>query len=144
MATVASTPTPFRNQLAPSRSFTEQEIIARSRQGVLRSEADRVAQLVGLADKEVAAALGLSASYLHRQKNDQRISQDASERLLLLENLLYHALDTFDQRTATVLGWLRTPLRELDNQTPLQTLDTVTGYTLVDRVLGRIDHGIFG
>ncbi|MBC3789289.1 antitoxin Xre/MbcA/ParS toxin-binding domain-containing protein [Spirosoma utsteinense] len=126
------------------RLLTEQEIITRSRQGVLRAEADRVAGLVGLTDKELAATLGLSASYLHRLKVDQRISQDASERLLLLENLLLHALDTFEERSKTVLSWLRSPLRELDYQTPLQALDTVTGYTLVDRVLGRIDHGIFG
>jgi putative toxin-antitoxin system antitoxin component (TIGR02293 family) len=125
-------------------SFNEQDIINRSRQGILRTEADRVAALVGLTDKEMAAAIGMSPSYLHRLKGDQRISQDASERLLLLENLLRHGLDTFDGRAATVLFWLRTPLRELNQQTPLQTLDTVTGYTLVDRVLGRIDHGIFG
>lgn len=128
----------------PHRPFSEQQIIARSRQGILRAEADRVASLVGLTDKEMAAAIGLSPSYLHRLKIEQRISQDASERLSLLENLLQHALDTFDGRTTTVLGWLRSPLRELEFQTPLQTLDTVTGYTLVDRVLGRIDHGIFG
>ena len=40
------------------RLLTEQEIISRSRQGVLRAEADRVAGLVGLTDKELAAALG--------------------------------------------------------------------------------------
>lgn len=48
------------------RRFNEQEIITRSRQGVLRAEADRVAALVGLTDKEMAFVLGLSASYLHR------------------------------------------------------------------------------
>lgn len=132
------------NQALLSRLMTEQEIITRSRQGVLRAEADRVARLVGLTDKEMAIALGLSASYLHRLKVDQRISQDASERLLLLENLLLHMLDTFEGRASTALNWMRAPLRELDYQTPLQTLDTVTGYTLVDRVLGRIDYGIFG
>ncbi|PHK25974.1 DUF2384 domain-containing protein [Spirosoma sordidisoli] len=132
------------NQALLPRLMTEQEIITRSRQGVLRAEADRVARLVGLTDKEMAIALGLSASYLHRLKVDQRISQDASERLLLLENLLLHMLDTFEGRASTALNWLRAPLRELDYQTPLQILDTVTGYTLVDRVLGRIDYGIFG
>lgn len=124
--------------------FSEQEIISRSRQGIKRAEADRVAALVGLTDKELAHALEISASYLHRLKAEQVLSHEASERLSLLENLLQHGLDTFDGRTTTVLNWLRTPLRELDNQSPLQTLDTVTGYTLVDRVLGRIDHGIFG
>jgi putative toxin-antitoxin system antitoxin component (TIGR02293 family) len=128
----------------PSRPFSEQEIIARSRRGVLRGEADAVARLVGLADKDMAGALGLSASYFHRLHADQYLSREASERLSLLENLLQHALDTFEGRAATVLAWLRTPIRELDQQTPLQTLDTVTGYTLADRVLGRIDHGIFG
>lgn len=132
------------NQALLNRLLTEQEIIARSREGVLRAEADRVASLVGLTDKELATTLGLSASYLHRLKVSQRISQDASERLLLLENLLLHALDTFDGRASTVLNWMRSPLRELDYQTPIQVLDTVTGYRLVERVLGRIDYGIFG
>lgn len=141
MALIAPLQPAYPQPLSP---FNEQEIIARSRQGVLRAEADQVAALVGLTDKEMATALGLSASYLHRLKTDKRISQDASERLLLLENLLQHALDTFEGKAATVLGWLRAPLRELDHQTPWQTLDTVTGYQLVDRVLGRIDHGIFG
>ena len=141
MALIAPLQPAYPQPLSP---FNEQEIIARSRQGVLRAEAGRVAALVGLTDKEMATALGLSASYLHRLKTDKRISQDASERLLLLENLLQHALDTFEGKAATVLGWLRAPLRELDHQTPWQTLDTVTGYQLVDRVLGRIDHGIFG
>lgn len=138
-----ATPSPSR-RFQPVRPFNEQEIITRSRQGVQRAEADRVAALVGLTDKEMAAVIGLSTSYLHRLKTEQRISQEASERLSLLENLLHHALDTFDGQTTIVLGWLRSPLRELEFQTPLQILDTVTGYILVDRVLGRIDHGIFG
>lgn len=141
MALTLPPPANYMNSPGP---FSEQDIITRSRQGVLRAEADRVAALVGLTDKELATALSLSASYLHRLKTDQRISQDASERLSLLENLLQHALDTFEGKAPTVLSWLRTPLRELDYQTPWQTLDTVTGYQLVDRVLGRIDHGIFG
>lgn len=135
--------TSYRPQ-PPAQPFTEQEIIRNSRQGVLRAEADRVAGLVKLADKELAVTLGLSTSYLHRLQPQQRMSQEASERLLLLENLLQHGLDTFEGRAHTVLNWLRTPLAELDDQTPLQTLDTVTGFTLVDRVLGRLDHGIFG
>lgn len=135
---------PYPGGFQPIRPFNEQEIILRSREGVSRSEADRVADLVGLTDREMALALGLSVSYLHRLRSDQKINQHASERLLLLENLLQHALDTFDGKTNTVLRWLRSPLRELNYQTPLQTLDTVTGYLLVDCVLGRIDHGIFG
>ena len=123
---------------------TEQQLIAQSRAGVTRGKADEVAALVGLTDKELAGALNLSPSYLHRLKPEQRLNRETSERLLLLENLFLHALDTFNENAPVVLNWLRTPVRELDNQTPLHTLDTITGYALVDRVLGRLDWGIFG
>lgn len=98
--------------------------------------------MVGLTDKEMAFALNMTARNLHRLKNDQRFGVDASERLLLLKNLLLHALDTFEGRPAVVLHWLRTPIRELAQQAPLQLLDTVTGFGLVEDVLGRIDYGL--
>ncbi len=126
----------------PQDRFSPFSVISSSRQGVLRSEVDTVAALVGLTDKEMAYALNMTPRNLHRLKDDQRFSTDASERLLLLKNLLLHALDTFEGRKATVLQWLRTPIRELANQTPLQLLDTVTGFGLVDDVLGRLDYGL--
>ena len=120
-------------------SFT---LVQASRQGVLRTQVGEIAALVGLTDKEMAFALNMTPRNLHRLKDDQRFSTDASERLLLLKNLLLHALDTFEGRKSTVLQWLKTPIRELANQTPLQLLDTVTGFGLVDDVLGRLDYGI--
>ena len=117
-------------------------LVQSSRQGILRAEVDTVAALVGLTDKEMAYALNMTPRNLHRLTNDQRFGVDASERLLLLKNLLIHALDTFEGRKSTCLSWLKTPIRELANQPPLQLLDTVTGFGLVDDVLGRIDYGL--
>lgn len=108
----------------------------------MRVQVDEVAALAGLTNKEMAYALNMTPRNLHRLKDDQRFRVDASERLLLLKNLLLHALDTFDGQKPTVLGWLRTPIRELANQTPLQLLDTVTGFGLADDVLGRLDYGL--
>jgi putative toxin-antitoxin system antitoxin component (TIGR02293 family) len=117
-------------------------LVASSRQGLLRSEVDTVAALVGLTDKEMAYALNMTPRNLHRLRDDQRFGVDVSERLLLLKNLLEHAMDTFYGRKPTILTWLRTPIRELANQAPLQLLDTVTGFGLVDDVLGRLDYGL--
>ena len=135
---MAAIPTPA----GISPCFSSFALVQSSRQGLMRSEVDDVAALVGLTDKEMAYALNMTPRNLHRIKDDQRFSVDASERLLLLKNLLLHALDTFEERRSTVLSWLRTPIRELANQTPLQLLDTVTGFGLVDDVLGRIDYGL--
>jgi len=79
---------------------------------MIRSQVDDVAALVGLTDKEMAFALNMTPRNLHRLHDDQRFGVDASERLLLLRNLLIHALDT------------------------------VTGFGLADDVLGRLDYGL--
>ncbi len=134
MATPAAVLTPTR--------FSPFALVQSSRQGMMRSQVDEVAALVGLTDKEMAFALNMTPRNLHRLKDDQRFGVDASERLLLLKNLLIHALDTFEERRPTILLWLRTPIRELANQAPLQLLDTVTGFGLVDDVLGRLDYGL--
>lgn len=119
-------------------------VIDKARQGVLRAEADQVAVLAGLTDIEMARILNMSVRNLHRLKTDDRLARDASERLLLLANLLRHGLDVFDDDRETLADWLRAPIRELNSQSPLYLLDTTTGFGLVDDVLGRIEHGIVG
>ncbi|WP_461055439.1 antitoxin Xre-like helix-turn-helix domain-containing protein [Spirosoma arcticum] len=132
---------PVPQVFSPTRS-SPFGVINSSRQGVLRSQVDEVAALVGLTDREMAYALNMTPRNLHRLKDEQRFNVDASERLLLLKNLLMHGLDTFEGRKPTVLQWLRTPIRELASQAPLQLLDTVTGFGLADDVLGRLDYGL--
>jgi putative toxin-antitoxin system antitoxin component (TIGR02293 family) len=117
-------------------------LVSQSRAGVLRAFADEVAALVGLTDKDMAYILGMTPRNLHRITADQRFGTEASERLLLLKNILLHALDTFEGKPNVVLNWLKTPLRELDNQSPFQMMDTVTGFGLIDDVLGRLDYGL--
>lgn len=117
-------------------------VIRTSRQGVSRAFADEVAALAGLTDAEMAYSLGMTARNFHRITPEKPLGTEASERLLLLKNLLLHGLDTFDGQKGVLRHWLRTPLRELDHQTPLSILDTVTGFSLADGVLGRLDHGI--
>lgn len=124
--------------------YTPYTVIDKSRQGMLRSEADKVAQLAGLTDIELARILNMSVRNLHRLKADDKLARDASERLLLLTNLLQHGLDVFDEDAQTLAEWLRSPIRELNTQSPLSLLDTTTGFGLVDDVLGRIEHGIVG
>ncbi|MGA0555434.1 type II toxin-antitoxin system Xre/ParS family antitoxin [Larkinella sp. VNQ87] len=124
--------------------YAPYDVINKSRQGVLRFEADQVADLAGLTDKEMARILNMSDRNLHRLKPNERMSRDASERLLLLTNLLRHELDVFDEDAETLAEWLRSPIRELNSQSPIQLLDTATGFGLVNDVLGRIEHGIVG
>jgi len=125
--------------LKPASDFT---LIKTSREGVLRSVADEVSELVKLTDNEIAYILGMTPRNLHRIPSDKRLGTDASERLLLLKNILIHALDTFEGKETVVRHWLKTPLNELNDQTPLQLMDTITGFGMVEDVLGRLDYGL--
>lgn len=118
-------------------------LVEQARSGIDRGKADEIANSVGLTDKEMARILNLSERTFHRIRPDTRLDSNASERLLLLEALIRHGLDVFDQRVDVLSRWLHIPLPELRRQSPIALLDTVTGIGMVHTVLGRIEHGIY-
>jgi putative toxin-antitoxin system antitoxin component (TIGR02293 family) len=131
-----------RSAFYGARPVSDFSVIKTSREGVMRSMVDQVSEMVKLTDNEMAFLLGMTPRNLHRISADKRLGKDASERLLLLKNILIHALDTFEGKDAIVRHWLKTPVSELNDQTPLQMMDTVTGFSLVDDILGRLDYGL--
>ena len=106
-------------------------------------QADQLAQLLTLSLKELAAILQITERTLHRFRSQGRLDAQASERLLLLENLAAHGLLVFDGRADALADWLRYPLRELKGQAPIQLLNTISGFGLVDDVLTRIEYGVY-
>jgi putative toxin-antitoxin system antitoxin component (TIGR02293 family) len=118
-------------------------IIEQAEKGVSTSRVDQAARFLGLSLKEMALILQIAESTLHRLRREGRLDTQASERLLLLENLAAHGLQVFDNQADDLADWLKHPLRELKHKAPLELLHTISGFTLVDDVLTRIEHGIF-
>ncbi|GAB3909712.1 hypothetical protein GCM10028803_47820 [Larkinella knui] len=118
-------------------------IIEQAQQGVPTQQVDQLAQLLNLSLKELAGILQIAERTLHRFRRDGRLDAQASERLLLLENLAAHGLLVFDDRADALADWLRYPLRELKGQAPIQLLTTISGFGLVDDVLTRIEYGVY-
>lgn len=80
-------------------------------------------------------------TFKRRQRNEQRLEQDESDRLLRLVGVVAAAEDTFgDAEKAHV--WLTRESRALDGETPLAMADTDRGARAVEALLGRIAHGI--
>jgi putative toxin-antitoxin system antitoxin component (TIGR02293 family) len=128
-------------------SLTALQLIDRSRQGLAGAEADRVARLLGVSDKEMAPLLNLSVATFHRQTKQGRLDAATSERLLLLERLAQYGAAVFqdadEARPGKFTSWLRRPLRLLGDRAPLALLDSPTGVQLVEDILGRIEYGVF-
>ncbi|MBC8151837.1 MAG: DUF2384 domain-containing protein [Bacteroidetes bacterium] len=118
-------------------------IIEQARQGVTTRQVDQLTQLLQISFKEMATLLQIAERTLHRFRSEGHLDQQASERLLLLENLTAHGLLVFDGRADALADWLRYPLKELTNQPPLTLLTTISGFGLVDDVLTRIEYGVY-
>jgi putative toxin-antitoxin system antitoxin component (TIGR02293 family) len=131
-----------------SRAYTPRQasgfaIIEQARQGVPTHKVDQLAQLLSITFKELATLLQVAERTLHRFRREGQLDKQASERLLLLENLAAHGLLVFDGQAEVLADWLRYPLRELKGQAPLQLLATISGFSLVDDVLTRIEYGVY-
>ena len=79
---------------------------------------------------------------LHIVPNSDELTKAESERLLLLQHLVAHGVDVFEDQ-GKFNRWLRRPLPLLDGQSPLQLLDTASGFQVVDELLGRIEYGVY-
>jgi putative toxin-antitoxin system antitoxin component (TIGR02293 family) len=83
-----------------------------------------------------------SARTLQRKRTAKRpLSADESDRLARLARLLVRSEEALgDEEKAH--RWLSQPNRALGGQRPLSLLDSDVGARAVERVLGRIEHGI--
>lgn len=104
---------------------------------------NQLANQLGVSLKELAPLLQLSESTLHRLRRQTALSGPTVERVELLGAVIQHGLRVYGGDEEALRDWLRYPLGELDGRTPLQALTTIAGFTQVNDVLGRIEHGIF-
>lgn len=117
-------------------------LIDQSRRGLTGADAERIAKLLDVTDKEMARLLNQSVATFHRQAKVQLLDAATSERLLLLNRLATYGITVF-QDQGKFTRWLRRPLRLLANRSPLDLLDSLTGIQLVEDILGRIEYGVF-
>lgn len=124
------------------RISTEQDLIRIVRSGLPHAALESVMDLLGLSADSVSASLSLPKRTLARRKEQARLSAEESDRLLRLARVAAAAVEIFGE-PHKASAWLQKPNRALGNATPLSQMDTDVGVRQVERVLGRIEHGVF-
>jgi putative toxin-antitoxin system antitoxin component (TIGR02293 family) len=77
-----------------------------------------------------------------RRVEKQALTVDEADRLLRVVRVVVGAVEALgDAEKARV--WLRTPNRALRGEVPVDLLATDIGARMVERVLGRIEHGVY-
>jgi putative toxin-antitoxin system antitoxin component (TIGR02293 family) len=111
--------------------------------GLPTTSLKRVAAFLGLRPVKVGLLVNINEKTLERRlKAGARLKPDESERVARLMRVISRAVAVFESEDHA-RDWLNRALRELRGQTPLQMTATEPGAREVERVLGRIEHGVF-
>jgi putative toxin-antitoxin system antitoxin component (TIGR02293 family) len=85
----------------------------------------------------------ISSRTLDRRKQKGEFEPPEWERIYRFKELLQTATRIIGSEE-NAKKWLKTPKKVLGGQTPLDVAKSETGAREVFRVLGRIEHGVFG
>ena len=93
-------------------------------------------------DQQLAQSLRIPMRTLQRRLAKDRFSAEESDRLARLERIFKAAVSTLGD-VASAREWMLTPNPSLNFKTPLELTATDTGSVEVERLLVRIEYGVF-
>ena len=97
---------------------------------------------LGLTTAGLGAVLALPARTLQRRREEGRLSKEESDRLMRLRRVYDEARRLLGNGPAAA-EWFKEPQIALAGSSPLELCDTEPGAREVERLLGRIEHGVF-
>jgi len=103
-----------------------------------------VAQRFGVSPAAMAERIGVSRSTFHRkQKDDSLLAGHESDALARHAGLFSQAVAVFDGDEDAARQWLNCPQIGLGNAVPLDYAKTSFGFREVEKLLTRIDNGVY-
>jgi putative toxin-antitoxin system antitoxin component (TIGR02293 family) len=102
-----------------------------------------VAGCLELEEEALALRCGLSRStYYRRRQSKKSLSAMETDLLDRHARIHAHACDVFESRAAAA-RWLKTPAYGLGGAVPLDAIRTTAGFREVEKLLTRIDYGVY-
>lgn len=117
------------------------ELLALIEEGLPTTMVDEVEERLDLTSQEMSAFLGTSTRTLERRRDDGMLTPAESERLYRIVRLFHTATKVFGTEKEA-RRWLKRPQMRLGEQVPLEIARLDPGAREVERLLGRIEHGI--
>lgn len=115
--------------------------VEKIRMGLPTTSVGRLGDLMDLTQVELTTALSVSKQTFQRRLKSGVLNEAESDRVVRYAQLLALASDLFEDGKAGA-QWLKTPAPALGNETPLDHATTEMGARNVERLIGRLEHGI--
>lgn len=112
------------------------------RAGLPAARFDALQAALGISAGELAEILSISQSTLSRRRRTGVFARDESERLVRIGTLLLRAVEVLES-LEHARKWLTEPAPALGDAVPLRYAAVEPGAREVERLLGRLEHGVY-
>lgn len=96
-----------------------------------------------LSHKELADLAHINYRTLNRRRSKGRLEPEESDRVLRVGRVFGRTVELFEGDQEAARRWLLTPQRALDGETPAEHAKTEFGALEVERLIDRLEHGVF-
>ena len=110
--------------------------------GIKKQSVTRLAELMDIPMKDIAALLNISYKTLGRKKETDTLDSISSSISIEIAETISKGLSVFED-SDKLSRWLQKENRALQGEKPIDLLNTPTGIKMVNKVLGRIEEGIY-
>jgi putative toxin-antitoxin system antitoxin component (TIGR02293 family) len=118
------------------------DLILKVKEGLPIGSFEKLRKRLDVSDHFLSQIVNIPKRTLTRRKQQGRLNTQESEKVLRIARLYDKALEVFEDEQAAET-WLKAPARGLGEVIPLIYAKTELGAQEVEKLLVRIEHGIF-
>ena len=124
-------------------AFDTSDLVDAIQKGFRYQTFERLRRNIALPVETLMALIGIPRRTLTRRKLQGRFAPEESDRLVRASRVYSKALQLFDGDSAAASRWLTTAQRGLGGTVPVVLSGTDVGAREVERLIDRLEHGVF-
>lgn len=110
--------------------------------GITKSDFLVIVSMTGMTLTEFSKFLPVSKRTIEKIKDEELISAPVSDRVLQIASLFQYGAEVLGSKEA-FQAWLKTELLALAHKRPYDYMDNGSGLSIIQDLLGRIEHGVY-
>jgi putative toxin-antitoxin system antitoxin component (TIGR02293 family) len=124
-------------------TFESPQLLRSVERGLPYRTFERLVDNTTIPSDDALVLVSIPQRTLTRRKREGRFHQDESDRLVRVSRIFGRALSLFEGDRDAARRWLSEPQKGLGGEVPLALARTEVGALEVERLIGRLEHGVF-
>ena len=124
------------------KNYDTLKLLEQVEKGLSYRAFERLQRNIVLSLKQLAELIRIPPRTLARRKEEGRLLPDESDRLLRLSRIFAESFQLFEGDFHAARTWLFTPQPALGGGIPIEFSRSEVGAREVERLIGRLEHGI--